>query len=173
MDNLLTQTLHQRASIFRSIANVMSNVSAPLDTADSPILVRCSPIVQCASSAALSCVAVRVCSTKMSSDRRKRQETEIKETLHYTLDMQSQRWRTDTLTFLKFLQELASRAKISRTDKPVASPLSMEKFEFIVFIVIWERLLLTFNSASRTLQTVEIDLSAATTLLSMALGELT
>ena len=48
----------------------------------------------------------------------------------------------------------------------------MEKFEFIVFIVIWERLLLTFNSASRTLQTVEIDLSAATTLLSMALGEL-
>ena len=78
------------------------------------------------------------------------------------------------IDILKVFTRISLESKdIYRTDKPVSSPLSMEKFEFIVFIVIWERLLLTFNSASRTLQTVEIDLSAATTLLSMALGELT
>jgi hypothetical protein len=50
---------------------------------------------------------------------------------------------------------------------------SMEKFEFIVFIVIWERLLLAINSASSALQAVETDLSCATWLLSMAFGEVT
>jgi hypothetical protein len=48
----------------------------------------------------------------------------------------------------------------------------MEKFEVILFIIIWEQLLLTINSASRALQSVEIDLSAATRLLSMAFDEL-
>jgi len=48
----------------------------------------------------------------------------------------------------------------------------MEKYEFIVFIIIWERLLLTISSALCALQAVEVDLSSATRLLSMALGEL-
>jgi len=34
----------------------------------------------------------------------------------------------------------------------------MEKYEFIVFIIIWERLLLAINSASCALQAVEVDL---------------
>jgi hypothetical protein len=36
---------------------------------------------------------------------------------------------------------------------------NMDKFEFIVFIIIWERLLLAINSASSALQAVNTDLS--------------
>ena len=49
---------------------------------------------------------------------------------------------------------------------------NMEKFEFIVFIVIWERLLLAINSSSGALQKIDTDLSASTRLLSMASNEL-
>lgn len=48
----------------------------------------------------------------------------------------------------------------------------MEKFEFIVFIVIWERLLIAIHKASQELQSVQMDLSVAVRLLSMAVGEL-
>jgi hypothetical protein len=47
----------------------------------------------------------------------------------------------------------------------------MEKFEFIVVIIILERLLLAINSASSTLQAVNMNLSLASRLLSIALGE--
>ena len=48
----------------------------------------------------------------------------------------------------------------------------MESYEFIVFIVFWERLLRTFNTASRELQSPKVDLSAASRLLNCARNEL-
>ena len=42
----------------------------------------------------------------------------------------------------------------------------------MVFIVTWERLLLTINSSSCALQEIDTDLSASTRLLSMASDEL-
>ena len=76
--------------------------------------------------------------------------------------------------FCKVLTRICLKSKDpkERTDANGLKK-NIEKFDFIVFIVIWERLLLTINAASRTLQSVEIDLSAATRLLSMAFGELT
>ena len=77
------------------------------------------------------------------------------------------------IDILKVLTRICLESKDSK-ERSDATGLkhNMEKFEFILFIIIWERLLLTINSASRALQSVEIDLSAATRLLSMAFDEL-
>jgi hypothetical protein len=48
----------------------------------------------------------------------------------------------------------------------------MVRFEFILMLVLWERILTSVNAASVQLQSVEMDLSKATRLLSMALSEL-
>ena len=48
----------------------------------------------------------------------------------------------------------------------------MESFEFIVFIVFWERILRSFNTASKELQSRKLDLSAALRLLSCVQNEL-
>jgi hypothetical protein len=48
----------------------------------------------------------------------------------------------------------------------------VEKFEFVIFLVIWEKILVAINKASVELQGKQMDLSRAATLLSMAHGEL-
>ena len=48
----------------------------------------------------------------------------------------------------------------------------MGTYEFIVSVVVWERVLVAINKASVELQSVETDLSRAKILLSMALAEL-
>ena len=48
----------------------------------------------------------------------------------------------------------------------------MENFKFLLFLVIWEQILIPMNKASKALQQKEIDLLASTHLLSMAYGEL-
>ena len=45
-------------------------------------------------------------------------------------------------------------------------------YEFIVFIVFWERILRSFNMVSRELQSPKLDLSAAIRLLNCAWNEL-
>lgn len=49
---------------------------------------------------------------------------------------------------------------------------TVETCEFIVFIIIWERLLVAINRASLQLQVVHTDLSLALLLLSMAARDL-
>ena len=48
----------------------------------------------------------------------------------------------------------------------------MESYEFIVFIVFWERILRAFNNTSRELQSPKMDLSAASRLLNITKKEL-
>ena len=48
----------------------------------------------------------------------------------------------------------------------------MESYEFIVFIVFWERVLRAFNNTSRELQSPKMDLSAASRLLNITKNEL-
>ena len=47
----------------------------------------------------------------------------------------------------------------------------MENNEFVIFIVIWERLLIFINKASQELQSVQMDMSVAARLLSVAVAE--
>ena len=49
---------------------------------------------------------------------------------------------------------------------------NLENFEFIVFVVIWERILSSLNKASLQLQSVQIDMSVAVRLLSMAADDM-
>ena len=48
----------------------------------------------------------------------------------------------------------------------------MENFKFLLFLVIWEQILIPMNKASKALQQQEIDILVSTHLLSMAYGEL-
>ena len=48
----------------------------------------------------------------------------------------------------------------------------MDTFEFVIFIVFWERILRSVNAVSKELQSPRIDLSVASRLLNIALSEL-
>ena len=67
---------------------------------------------------------------------------------------------------------LLSKNKKERDDA-CALKKKMESFEFVVFIVLWERVLNCINKASLELQSKAMDLSRASRLLSMAHGEMT
>lgn len=66
---------------------------------------------------------------------------------------------------------LQGKTKDERDDS-MALRKQLESFEFIVFLVLWERLLLSIKKASVELQSPQLDLCAALRLLSMAENEL-
>jgi len=70
-----------------------------------------------------------------------------------------------------------SRISLESTNSKESSGASglrkrMGTYEFIVSVVVWERVLVATNKASVELQSAEMDLSRAEMLLSMALAEL-
>ena len=74
---------------------------------------------------------------------------------------------------LKVLAQL-SLTSDNPNEKCIASGLrkKMESFEFVVFIVFWERILRSFDKASQELQSKSIDLSKASRLLNCTSNEL-
>ena len=66
---------------------------------------------------------------------------------------------------------LESKDPKERADA-VALKAHLNRFEFILMIIIWERILTSINLASKELQKVNLDLSVSVKLLSMALEEL-
>ena len=66
---------------------------------------------------------------------------------------------------------LSSKDKKER-DEAVGIKKNIEKIDFIIFLVFWERILSCINSASQELQSKNVDLSAASRLLSISLSEL-
>ena len=66
---------------------------------------------------------------------------------------------------------LTSTNKAERDDAKTLKN-KIDKLEFVIFIVMWERVLRAINNASRELQSQKIDLSAASRLLNCALSEL-
>ncbi|CAB4035450.1 Hypothetical predicted protein, partial [Paramuricea clavata] len=66
---------------------------------------------------------------------------------------------------------LTSTNKAEREDAKQLKN-KIEKLEFVIFIVMWERVLRAINSASKELQSQKIDLSVASRLLNSALSEL-
>jgi hypothetical protein len=66
---------------------------------------------------------------------------------------------------------LTSTNKAERDDAKQLKN-KIDKLEFVLFIVMWERVLRAINSASNELQSQKIDLSVASRLLSCALSEL-
>jgi len=77
------------------------------------------------------------------------------------------------IDILKRLHSISLTSK-ERKERDEANALikNMEKIEFIVCLVFWERLLGSVNSASKELQSENMDLSTAARLLSIALREL-
>ena len=57
-------------------------------------------------------------------------------------------------------------------DNARSLKLQMDRFEFILFIVTWERMLKAINSTSNELQSPKCDLSAASRLLNCSISEL-
>lgn len=66
---------------------------------------------------------------------------------------------------------LTSTNKAEREDAKTLKN-KINKLEFVIFIVMWERVLRAINNASRELQSQKIDLSVASRLLNCALSEL-
>ena len=66
---------------------------------------------------------------------------------------------------------LTSTNKAEREDAKTLKN-NIDKIEFVIFIVMWERVLRAINNASRELQSQKIDLSVAFRLLNCALSEL-
>lgn len=66
---------------------------------------------------------------------------------------------------------LTSTNKAEREDAKTLKN-KIDKLEFVIFIVMWERVLRAINNASRELQSQKIDLSVASRLLNCALSEL-
>lgn len=77
------------------------------------------------------------------------------------------------LCILKVLCKISLTSK-SAKERADANGLrkKIETFEFLVFIVFWERLLLVIDRASRELQSSEMDLGRASILLQMAFKDL-
>ena len=78
--------------------------------------------------------------------------------------------------YVHILKVLAKLSLLNKdtAEKSVAIGLQkkMESFEFIAFIVFWERMLRSFNMVSRELQSPKLDLSAACRLLNCVKNEL-
>ena len=74
---------------------------------------------------------------------------------------------------LKILTRI-SLTSDKRNERDAASHLQrkLDSYEFLVFIVFWERILRAFNSSSTELQSPRIDLPAACRLLSCTKNEL-
>ena len=74
---------------------------------------------------------------------------------------------------LKVLTKIALTSNDSK-ERGIAVGLrkKMESYEFIVFIVFWERVLRAFNNTSREMQSPKMDLSAASRLLNTTKNEL-
>jgi len=75
------------------------------------------------------------------------------------------------------IMKVLSRISLESTNSKESSGASglrkrMGTYEFIVSVVVWERVLVATNKASVELQSTEMDLSRAEMLLSMALAEL-
>ena len=74
---------------------------------------------------------------------------------------------------LKVLARLSLLSKNSK-GRSVAAGLRkrMESFQFIIFIIMWERILRAFNTTSTTLQSPKMELSSAARLLNYTMNEL-
>ena len=116
--------------------------------------------------------------------KRWRELQEISDNSHVTLKkLCTTRWtsRIDSVRalrdryvhVLKMLTKLSLLSKNSK-ERSTAAGLRkrMESFQFIIFIVMWERILRAFNATSTILQSPKMDLSSAARLLNCTMTEL-
>ena len=73
---------------------------------------------------------------------------------------------------MKVLCKIILTGDKKQRDGAISIKVKMESFEFVLLLVVWERVLTSLNMASKQLQNVKTDLGASVTLLSMARSEL-